>query len=464
MPCDLIRNAQILLLALNFCAIGMLGATESAESSDWPQFGGPDRNGISKETGWSSSWPKDGPPIVWKRAVGCGFSNPAIAGNQLFIEGTYGSRNRLWCLDASTGESKWTYDYDLPLKAGKIMRFSFTGPAATPTVDGERLYVCSRGGQVFCFEAATGKMLWQAVNGIKTDTYGLACSPLILGNQVIVVAGGAGNLVVSFDKMTGKKLWGGGDDRAAYASPTAFQHKSGPALVVLGQSQIVGLSAADGKVLFTQPWLQHRNTADIVVVGDRLVVVSSATVGSDARQASRQYRIPEEPGPLVEVCAYERLTQLCAPMVWKGCLFGFKGNWGRLPKYQDNFALNCMDFETGKVRWSQAGISGAAMISDGKLLILSIKGELVIAEANIEKYVELGRVKVVEGWCYSPPVLANGRIYCRNSGDDLSEGTMGRPPEQLKGGWLACVDVRVGAQMGAVTKVYPREAPPEASK
>jgi len=446
--------------------LGLIGSLLGAETTvsqdatktcDWPQFRGPDRNSISNERGWISAWPKEGPPVAWKRDLGCGFSCPAVAGNRLFIEGTVGTRMRVWCLDAATGEAFWTHDYDLPLKAGKIMRFSFPGPTATPTADGDRVYVSSRGGQVFCFEAATGKVLWQALNAIKTDTYGLASSPLIVGDQVIVVAGGPGNLLVSFDKLTGQKRWSGGDDRAGYTSPAVFQHKHGTGLAVLGQSQIVGLSAADGKVLFTQPWLQHRNTADLLVADDKLLAISTSTSASG--RPSTLYRIPEVSGPLEQVCTYEKLVQLNAPVLWKGCLFGFKGNWGRLPRYQNDFSLHCMDFETGAMRWTQPGVSGASMLADGKLLILTIKGDLIVAEANAEKYVELGRTKVVDGWCYVPPVLAHGRVYCRNSGDDLSEGTMGRSPDQLKGGWLACVDLRAGAPAAAATKVFPRPAP-----
>lgn len=249
----------------------------SVLADDWPQHRGPERNGITKETGWLSTWPKDGPPTLWKRGMGCGFSSVAVVGNRLYTEGMVGETTRVWCLDAATGDEIWHYDYELPvINRGKRL-YSFPGPTSTPTVEGSRVYVYSRGGQLFCLDATTGKIAWQAENKIKTDTYGLACSPLILGEQVIVAAGGSNNLAVAFDKQNGKRLWSGGHDRAAYASPVLFQHKTGPALAVLGQRQIELLSAKDGKVLFTQPWPEHRNTADLIVSGDKLLASRAAT-------------------------------------------------------------------------------------------------------------------------------------------------------------------------------------------
>ena len=433
----------------------------SVLADDWPQHRGPERNGISKETAWLSTWPKDGPPTLWKRGMGCGFSSAAVVGNRLYTEGMIGEQTRVWCLDAATGDEIWHYDYELPARDRGKRLYAFPGPTSTPTVEGNNVYVYSRAGQLFCFDAANGKIVWQTQNTIKTDAYGLACSPLILGGQVIVVAGGSNNLAVAFDKRNGKRLWSGGHDRAAYASPVLFQHKTGPALAVLGQRQIELLSAKDGKVLFTQPWPEHRNTADLIVSGDKLLAVCGATGGG---KSSALFRIPEAAGgALTEIARIDTLMQLSTPMLWKGCIFGSHGNWGRLPKYIDVFTYGCIDFETGKKKWSASGISGGATtIADGKLLVLTIKGELIVAEASTEKWNPISRAKVVDGWCYSPPVLANGRIYCRSSGDDNTEGTMNKSPNDLKGGWMVCLDLSGRTNPGAAPKVHPRLMPPGA--
>jgi outer membrane protein assembly factor BamB len=459
-------RAKAGLVAAAFVGISALGVIPSF-AADWPQYRGLDRNGISKEAGWLSTWPKEGPPILWKRGMGCGFSSVAVVGNRLYTEGTVGEKTRVWCLDAATGDELWHYDYELPVISRGKRLYSFPGPTSTPTVEGNNVYVYSRGGQLFCFDAATGKVAWQVENKIKTDAYGLACSPLILGGQVVVVAGGSNNLVVAFDKQSGKKLWSGGHDRAAYASPVVFQHKTGPALAVLGQSRIELLSAKDGKVMFSHPWPEHRNTADLIVSGDKLLAVCGATGGG---KASALFKIPDAPGgALTEITRIDTLMQLSTPALWQGGLFGSHGNWGRLPKYIDVFTYGCIDIETGKKKWGVPGISGGAtMIADGKLLILTIKGELIVAEASTEKWNPISRAKVVEGWCYSPPVLANGRIYCRNSGDDNTEGTMNKLPGDLKGGWLVCVDVSGKAKPGAEPKIHPRVVPqdtePQAAK
>lgn len=426
----------------------------------WPQWRGPERNGISQETGWTYQWPKEGPLVLWKRGMGCGFSSVAVVGNRLYTEGTVGETTRVFCLDAATGAEIWTYDYELPVRERGKRQFSFPGPTSTPTLDGQKVYVYSRGGQLFSFEAASGALLWAVTNKIKVDAYGLACSPLIVGDQIITLAGGSNNLAVAFDKHTGRRLWSGGDDRAAYASPVLFQHKTGPALAILGQRQIVGLSLADRKTLFVHPWPEHRNTADPVIVGDKLLAVCGATGGG---KASALFRIPDAPGGLEEVCKFDTLMQLSTPPVWQGFVYGACGNVGRLPRYAQEIKFHCVEFETGKTRWGTSRLSGAATVADGKLLVLTIMGELVVIEANPDKYVELARAKVVEPWCYSAPVLANGRLYCRGSGDDITEGTMNNPMSKLKGGWLVCLDVSGRANPGAAPKVYPRLMPPGAA-
>jgi outer membrane protein assembly factor BamB len=385
--------------------------------------------------------------------MGCGFSSVAVAGDKLYTEGMEGEKTVILCLNAVTGEELWKYPYELPAMKQGLKQWPWPGPTGTPTVDGEYLYVNNRSGHLFCLRASTGKLIWKYENIIKTDTYGLACSPLIVGEQVIVTAGGPGNLLVSFNKKTGKKLWSGGDDRAAYSSPVYFEHKSGPALVVLGVKKIVGVSAKDGKLLFEQDWPHHRNTADIIVEGNKLLVISGATGRAKGLKDSSVFEIPDTGKELKEVCGFKQLEQLSTPVLSKGFIYGTKGNWGRLPKYKDDFSLSCSDFETGKAKWVQKKISGGLTLSDGKLLILTIFGELILAKEDSEKYTELARIKVVDSWCYSAPVLANGKIYCRNSGDDLSESTMKKAPSDLKGGWLVCLDVSGKAVKGE-TKIY----------
>jgi outer membrane protein assembly factor BamB len=379
-----------------------------------------------------------------------------VVGNRLYTEGMAGEKTRVWCLDAATGDDIWHYDYELPVvNRGKRLH-AFPGPTSTPTVEGRSVYVYSRGGQLFCFDAATGQVAWQADNTIKTDAYGLACSPLIVGEQVIVVAGGSNNLVVAFDKQSGRRLWSGGNDRAAYASPVLFQHKTGPALAVLGQRQIEGLSLANRETLFVHPWPEHRNTADPFIEGDKLLAVCGATGGG---KASALFRIPDAPGGLEEVCKFDTLMQLSTPVVWQGFVYGACGNVGRLPRYAQDIKFHCVEFETGKTRWGTSKLSGAATVAAGKLLVLTVMGELVVIEANPDKYVELARAKVVDPWCYSAPVFANGRVYCRGSGDDITEGTMNKSPNDLKGGWLVCVDVSGKAKPGAESKIHPRVIP-----
>ena len=218
-----------LAAALLLCAIGSLPAS----ANDWPRWRGTDFNGISKETGWSASWPQEGPKQLWKANVGTGFSSIAVSNGRAYTLGNINDTETIYCLDANTGKVLWKHCYacstDPNLYEG--------GPNATPTVDGNAVYTFSRKGHVFALDARSGNVIWSRnihdELGLRIPSWGFSGSPLVDGKLLIINAGPAGT---ALDKATGKVVWSSGKESAGYSSPIPFN---------AGQTWLTALSAAN---------------------------------------------------------------------------------------------------------------------------------------------------------------------------------------------------------------------------
>jgi outer membrane protein assembly factor BamB len=272
-------------------------------------------------------------------------------------------------------------------------------------VDGKHVFTLSREGQICAFDAPSGKPLWNRQAGNRPPMWGYASSPLVVGNAVIVNTGGAG---VAFNKSSGLPLWGGGDD-PGYASVVPVEPSGKGTLLVFAAKALMGINSS-GKMLWGFPWPTQLgvNAADPVVVN-----ASTVFITSDYGKGCALVSIKGAPKAI-----WQNTRMKChysSPVLYKDALYGL-----------DEATLRCLDLKTGEVKWSRDGFGkGGISIADGKLLILTESGDLVIAEANSEAFKEISRVKALGGQCWTSPVLANGRIYCR-SGE----------------GVIACVDVR----------------------
>jgi outer membrane protein assembly factor BamB len=182
--------------------IGLLADAADAPKA-WPNWMGPNRDGISTETGWKAAWPDEGLKVSWTRQIGIGFSSIAIADNRLFTMGHVDGEEIVWCLDAKTGDEIWVHRYPCELNDN----LHEGGPGATPTIDGERVFTLGKEGQLYCLHVETGKILWEVMLqndlNVEVPEWGFSSSPVIDGNQLILEAG----RVVSYDKRTGKKNW-----------------------------------------------------------------------------------------------------------------------------------------------------------------------------------------------------------------------------------------------------------------
>jgi len=368
---------------------------------DWYRWRGPDANGISKETGWSIAWPIEGPKQLWKANVGTGFSSVSVSKGRVYTVGNKEKQDTVYCFDANTGAVLWKHPYAAPLDS----KYYEGGPSATPTVDGDRVYTLSKRGQVFCFDASTGKVAWSKdlakELGVKTPTWGFAGSPLVEGNLVIVNLGGAGT---ALDKATAKVMWTSGKEEAGYSTPVPFNSGGERCAALFLAESVAAVRIKDGREIWRQTWkTSHDVNAADPITDDNNVFISSGYNRGAALLKINAGR------PTVAWENKNMRNHFNSCVLLDGQLYGF-----------DESELKCVEFQTGKAKWTERSLGkGSLMAADGKLIVLGEKGELVVVEATAVSFKPLSRAQVLGGLCWSPPVLSNGRIYCRNAKGDL---------------------------------------------
>ena len=397
------RNPLIVAaLAAGFCHL------VSTAQADWTHYRGPTSNGVSADK-LPMSIPKDGPKQIWKAQVGTGSSSVTVSGERAFTMGNTGGKDVVWCFDAKSGSVVWKHEYALDLDK----RMFEGGTAATPTVDGGRVYTVSHQGDLFCLDAATGKQVWykhyQKDFGGKRPQWGFAGSPTVEGNLVLLDVGGKGASTVALDKATGATVWKSGDDEAGYASPVVATVAGKRTVVMFKAGHVVGLDVKDGRELWRGAWKTSYdvNAATPLIVGDKIMVSSGygsgcalfEVAGGGASERWRNKNIK---------------SHINSPAAFQGHAYGFDGQAG------SGAPLTCIDFASGAVKWQEKGVGGGSLVvADGKLICLTEKGELVIAEASPGGFRPVSRSQVLGKRCWVQPAYANGRVFCRNNDGDL---------------------------------------------
>jgi len=384
-----------LVQALALAAGATARAAAPAAATDWPAWRGADRTGISRETGWRTDWSAT-PRTLWRAEVGEGYSSVSVAQGRAYTMGNTNGNDTVWCFDAESGRVVWKQSY--PCKP-----HDYPGSRCSPTVDGGLVYTLSNQGHLNCFAADTGKVVWQAnvprQFSARAPQWGFACSPLVLGDLLIVDVGP----ILALKKATGELAWKGGTDMAGYASPVAFQVGADTLLASFNANGPIVVSAADGKVLGRSEWKTSYdvNAVTPIVVGNTFFISSGYGKGAAVFEVAAD--------GLKTVWQNKNMRNHANNCVlWNGHLYGFDGQ-------VNEGALTCIEYKTGEKKWSERGVrAGALMLADGKLICMSSKGEIVAAEPAPDAYKELGRAKVLDGTCWTMPVLSGGRLYVRN--------------------------------------------------
>ncbi len=382
--------------------LALLAAVPLVHAADWSQWRGPTRDGVSTETGWKLS--SGEAKKLWTAQVGLGCSAIHVAQGRAYTLGNKDETDTIFCFDAVTGKEIWKYSYPSPL----MPKYWEGGTLATPVVDGDRVLVVSKLGNLFCFEAATGKIVWQKNLekdfGGKVPTWGYAGSPLILGDKLLVETGAEAGSVVALEKATGTLVWKNGGDQAGYSTLQPFSLGGKDYLANLNGVALAILEQNGGKVVARYPFKTKYdvNAVTPVISGDKLFIAAGYNHGSALVQFTGS--------ALEQVWESKKMrNHFNSCVLVNGFLFGFDEN-----------DLACMELATGDIKWSQAGIGKASLIlAAGQLLILSEKGDLITAEPSPVAFKELARQKVLGGKCWCVPVLANGRVYCKNNAGDV---------------------------------------------
>jgi len=398
--------ARLLPIALVLATVA-LGAQSKA--LDWPQWRGPERNGISKETGLLKEWPRSGPPMAWSAAMlGAGYGSVAVAGDHVWVQGMRNRQSVVTSLNRADGKVTWVRIIG---SAGENDRGS--GPRGTPSVDGDRLYALTENGDLACLRVADGTVVWQ--RNILKDFGGqnigwlISESPLVDGNLVIVTPGGRSNGMVALDKMTGKTVWATKDlrDDAGYASPIVADVQGVRTVMTLTSEAAVGVRATDGKLMWRYTQVAN-GTANITtpVFSDNKVFFTSAYGTGGALLGLRV--VGEEVRAQEIYFTREMQNHHGGVVLVNGYLYGF-----------NNSILTTLEFATGKMMWRDRSVGkGSIAYADGNLYLLSENNVVGLAEATPAGYREKGRFTIADQGLpsWSHPVVSGGRLFIRNQG------------------------------------------------
>lgn len=408
----LFAGCLLLSIALNAFSLGgeEKGSTSPTQTQieyglNWPRWRGPDGNGMIPHADWNPAAFTEEPRIVWEVNVGIGYSSIAVENGLLYTMGNASGEDTVYCLNAETGDEVWTYSYSA--SSGE-----YPGPRATPTIDEGRVYTLSQHGDLYCFDAADGEILWnkniQKDFDLNKPTWGFAGSPIIVDDLLILNAGKAG---LALKKKNGKKVWSSEPRTVGgYATPAIFEYEGSLYAAIFGARALYLVDVRTGKELASYGWVTEAlvNAADPIVTGNRFFISSNYGKGSAMLELKGNTLEPIWKNKEIE-------SHFSSHVLIDGYLYGHDGDV-RNPSTGN---LVCVEAQSGMVKWDQR-MGMVSLIAIGStLIIMDGTGILILAEATPTAYTEIASALVLSLDYYTanswtPPVFAGGRIYGRN--------------------------------------------------
>jgi len=422
------------LLAVALC--------QAVRADDWPQWMGPQRDGVWRETGIVEKFPADGPPVRWRAEVGMGYSGPAVAKGRVYVmdrklgagatnpanpfarSGQIPGNERILCLDEATGKLVWQHEYDCPYTVSYA-----GGPRVTPLVSGDRVWTVGTEGNLLCLDARDGKVVWardfKTDYGAKTPIWGFAGHPLLDGQKLICLVGGEGSVAVAFDKDTGKELWRALSAREpGYCPPTMIDAGGKRQLIIWHPEAVNALEPETGRVLWTHPWTirnglslaQPRQVGDLLFVSAFYNGSRMFRLGAAALEIVWQTEKPSERETTHLNCL------MSTPFIDDGTLYGVC-SYGQ---------LRGLDLTTGKRLWETLAATNpegptrwgnAFLVKNGdRYFLANEKGDLILAKLTPKGYEEISRARLLAPTnpdarrtvVWSHPAFANRHVFLRN--------------------------------------------------
>lgn len=401
-------NAQQTGVGPNAAATDAAHGGEAAKAAKnyWTDFRGPTRDGRYDEVAIRTSWPTEGLPRLWKQPVGGGYASFVIAEGRAYTIEQRRSQEVVAAYDVETGREIWTHGWPGEFRES----LGGDGPRATPVWYEGRIYALGAEGEFRCLEARTGKLIWNhnilTENGARNIDWGMAASPLVFDDKVIVQPGGrSGKSVVAYNRLTGVPVWSALNDQASYTSPMLVQLSGRRQVLVVTAERIVGLAPEDGSLLWETPW---QNSASINVAQPILVNQNRFFISAGYGKGAA----------LVEVTGAGK--SFSAQKVWENNSMKNKFNSSVLYNGYvyglDEGILSCVEAATGERKWKGGRYGyGQVVLASGHLIITTEDGEIVLVRATPDQHTELARFSALQGRTWNNPAIANGRLLVRNA-------------------------------------------------
>ena len=384
---------------------GQVAAPPAVARNYWTNFRGPKRDGKYEETAVSTSWPANGLPVLWKQPIGVGHSSFTVADGKAFTIEQRRAQEVVAAYDLANGRELWTAKWNAEFRDS-----TGDGPRATPTWDQGRIYALGATGELKAIDASNGSVLWGknilSDNGADNLSWGMAASPLVVDDKVIVLPGGtSGKSVVAYNKNTGAPVWKVLNDTQAYVSPMLVELAGRRQIVVVSSSRVVGLVPENGKLLWEYEWDTNNgiNVSQPIVVDRNRFFISSG-YGKGAA--------------LVELKGSG--DSYTATTIWENGMMKNKFNSSVLHEGYvyglDEGILTCLDVNTGERKWKDGRYGyGQVLLAGGHLIVTSDQGEVALVKATPSAYTQVAKFPALQGQMWNYPALAGGRLLVRNS-------------------------------------------------